>query len=196
MRLIVFCTLLLAACSTPVPDVREGLAARAYNDGLVHLHQRLLPVRANWAAALNTSEASAINRSSRAFTEELNHLSDSLRGHPDFEGDSSLRVALIQLLAAYRNSVARSAAVLPVLLTQDALPENAADSMSATDSLPPGDSFPDPHAALIPRYEGTARRTETAETAAWLHFLQVQQTFAQQHGFALARRRDSVWMQD
>ncbi|MCA6363261.1 MAG: hypothetical protein IM638_09495 [Bacteroidetes bacterium] len=194
-RLLLIClTVLSAACSAPAPGPREGELARQYNDSLLALWQELEQPRANWAALVATNVSSDISRAAKAYMAKADTLAGILTEYPDFEADSSLRFALLQLVNATRLAAERSRHTSALLQTDNTVAAENGDTILFTDSLLLHDTA-DPEDALARRYLAATRKTEKDELAAWLNFLQVQQAFAERHGFVLARKRnDSLWL--
>jgi hypothetical protein len=182
------------ACSSPEPGPREGELARQYNDSLLALWAELEQPRANWAALVATNSPAQITKAGKAYMAAADTLIDILSEHPDFETDSSLRIALLQLVKATRLAAERSRNTSAILLTDNTVNAETGDTILYPDSLMLNDTA-DPEDALARRYLAGTRKTEKDELAAWLNFVNVQQAFAQRHGFVLARKRnDSLWM--
>lgn len=188
-----FILVCLASCSRPEAKAREGEQARQYNDSLLQLWKSLDQSRADWAEAISLSSPAAAGRAARQFVYETDTLINKLRSFPDFEGDSTLRIALIKLAEASRTAAGRSSNTLSLLLTDVTVEEQPGDTIISADTITIDSA--DPHAALIPRYLSLTRKTEKLEQEAWLNFLHAQQEFAKRHGFVLPRlRNDSLWL--
>ncbi|MCU0435759.1 MAG: hypothetical protein MUC87_20030 [Bacteroidia bacterium] len=183
-----------AACSTPAAGPREGEQARLYNDSLLALWHELEQPRAKWAEEIAANSPTAIAKATKTYMAAADTLADILNEYPDYEDDSTLRIALLQLVKATRLAAERSRNTQPVLLTDHTIAAQSGDTILFPDSLLLNDTA-DPEDALARRYLALTRKTEKDELAAWLNFVQAQQAFAQRHGFVLARRRnDSLWL--
>lgn len=194
-RVLLFCLAVSAvACSSPAPGPREGELARQYNDSLLALWAELEQPRANWAALTATNAPAQIAKAGKTYMAAADTLAGILTEYPDFETDSSLRIALLQLVKATRLAAERSRNTSTILLTDNTVSASPGDTILFTDSLQLNDTA-DPEDALARRYLAGTRKTEKDELAAWLNFINVQQEFAQRHGFVLPRKRnDSLWL--
>jgi hypothetical protein len=192
--LLLWLAVMAAACSPPAPGPRQGEQARQYNDSLLALWHELEQPRANWAALVATNAPADIAKAAKTYMAQADTLADILTEYPDFETDSSLRIALLQLVKATRLAAERSRNTSALLLTDNTVAAENGDTILFPDSLLLNDTA-DPEDALARRYLASTRKTEKDELAAWLYFLQVQQAFAARHGFVLARKRnDSLWL--
>jgi hypothetical protein len=190
-----FILVCIVSCSRPEAKAREGEEARQYNDSLLQLWKTLEPSRAAWAEAISLSSPAVAGRAARQFVYETDTLIQLLRSFPDFEGDSTLRIALIKLAEASRTAAGRSSNTLSILLTDITIEEQPGDTIISADTITIDSA--DPHAALIPRYLSLTRKTEKLEQEAWLNFLNAQQEFSKRHGFVLPRsRNDSLWLEE
>lgn len=176
---------LLVSCKdAPSVPGEPGLAQRArdYNDRLVGLQSGLDSLRTALALSIAERNPAAARKILPAMEKSIEALDDSLGRFPDFEGDSSLKVAAHGVFGVYQAETRRIAQALPILFTEDAI-----DTLKYPDSLAGPDSL-DPNAELIPAYERIMARKEK-EQKIIDRFYEVQADFAERYGFRLALGR-------
>ena len=178
---LLFLTLLLSCGpekKSPGPNKAER--ACAYNDRITGLQSRLDSASRDLAFSFRARNSSASIKAVEKLKAQINMVIDTLNSWPDFEGDSSLRKAAIDLFGVYLNDANKVRSVIAVLDK----PES--DTVFVSDSIPLADSL-DPDLAMISFYENAVRRNKKDQEI-FDHFFIVQEEFARKHEFQLARK--------
>ncbi len=177
--------LLLQACAspTPPPDPRPQNACN-YANAFITLHDSLIASRTQIAIAYEQKSIAKILATEKRFKEKLQQTHDSIAQFPNFESDSSLKLAWLNLINTYQNQINRWIGMRGIILTEDAVDTianpNLPDINPETDTLDPND-------ALIPKYEFIEKRILRDEQNAFIQLDSVQQNFARKYNFLLPR---------
>ncbi|MGL4596612.1 MAG: hypothetical protein ACRCYO_03735, partial [Bacteroidia bacterium] len=174
---------LVQACKTPAPprDPRPQNACN-YANALNALHDSLISSRSQIAQAYEQKSIPKILAAEKLFKEKLKQTHDSIAQFPNFESDSTLKIAWLNLLDTYQNQINRWIGIRGIILTEDAVDTianpNLPDINPETDTLDPND-------ALIPKYEVIEKRIRREEQNALIQLDSVQQNFARKYNFLL-----------
>jgi hypothetical protein len=182
--LVCLLALLIISCGEEPVSPAEARTALAlsYNNRIVSYYDSAKVVRALVSTAVGEGKAGEVRKALDSLQTVIGRFGDSLRRLPDFEGDSTLRVAMQRLLLAYSGDAKKARLVLPIVFTEDAV-----DTLRFPDTLAPLDDSTDIHASLIPQYERVFRKNKET-TAAIAEFRQAQATFAKRFGFKVAAK--------
>lgn len=181
MLLLIFISLMISCRETETnTEMSQAERACVYNDRIVLLQHRLDSARQNVSVSISERNPSATSKSIEKLKSEIRILLDSLNAIPDFDGDSSLRIAAAGLFRIYLSDADHIRSALPVLFTNDEV-----DTLHYTDTINFSDSI-DPNEGLISVYERSVRRSKK-EQLAFDYFFEAQNAFAKKYGFVLAR---------
>jgi hypothetical protein len=173
--------LLSVSCSSSDNDhgPTEGERARDYNDRIVSMQDSLIRYFGQVSEAISRNDAADSRAAIDLFRKTISRFSDSLRAVLDFEGDSSLKAAALDLFAAYLDEAQANYAMLPVVLKEDAI-----DTLRFPDSIAAEDSI-DLQPSMEQAWNRIDRKAEASRKAE-SEFSRAQREFAARHGFRLA----------